>query len=122
MGVLGAIVAGAIQGSLGTLIVKTTFSMQEYNPDLLMSEGLVWAILITAFGLVNHMFDSAGKISFSIAGEHLTRRLRLLALQQLLHQEIGYFDEPQNSVGQLTEFLGEKVSLVQGLATEQTGM
>ena len=30
--------------------------------------------------------------------------------------------EEQNSVGQLTEFLGEKVSLVQGLATEKTGM
>ena len=41
-----------------------------------MSDGLMWAILIISFGLVNHIFDSMGKISFSIAGEHLTRRLR----------------------------------------------
>jgi ATP-binding cassette subfamily B (MDR/TAP) protein 1 len=35
---------------------------------------------------------------------------------------VGYFDHEDNSMGALTEFLGEKVTLLQGLVGEKLGM
>ena len=35
---------------------------------------------------------------------------------------MGYFDHEDNSMGALTEFLGEKVTLLQGLVGEKLGM
>ena len=35
---------------------------------------------------------------------------------------MGYFDHEDNSMGGLTEFLGQKVTLLQGLVGEKLGM
>tara|TARA_B100000795_G_scaffold73014_1_gene51658 strand:+ start:156 stop:557 length:402 start_codon:yes stop_codon:yes gene_type:complete len=35
---------------------------------------------------------------------------------------VGYFDHEDNSMGALTEFLGQKVTLMQGLVGERLGM
>ena len=35
---------------------------------------------------------------------------------------MGYFDHEHNSMGALTEFLGKKVTLMQGLVGEKLGM
>ena len=35
---------------------------------------------------------------------------------------MGYFDHEDNSMGALTEFLGNKVTLMQGLVGEKLGM
>ena len=35
---------------------------------------------------------------------------------------MGYFDHEHNSMGSLTEFLGNKVTLMQGLVGEKLGM
>jgi len=43
-------------------------------------------------------------------------------MARLLQQEMGYFDQESNTMGALTEFLGEKVVLVNGLVGEKLGM
>jgi len=40
----------------------------------------------------------------------------VLVLEKLLQQELGYFDEDENSVGSLTGFMAKQVSIVQGVA------
>ena len=58
------------------------------DPTKLRGEGLQWSIAILCVGVINHFADSIGKVSFTLVGERLTRRLRLLSLQKLLQKEV----------------------------------
>lgn len=49
----------------------------------------------------------------------MTLNLRSALMRVLLNQEIGYFDFEQNNAGELSQFLGEKVALVQTLVGEK---
>jgi ABC-type multidrug transport system fused ATPase/permease subunit len=52
---------------------------------------------------------------FDYAGEKMTRRVREACFRSLLKQEIGFFDQEENSTGALTAKLAEDASLIQGL-------
>lgn len=54
--------------------------------------------------------------SFAKSGELLTRRLRKVGFQAMLKQEIGWFDDPENSPGALTTRLATDASMVQGVS------
>lgn len=52
---------------------------------------------------------------FGIAGEKLTKRIRIQMFQAMLNQEIGYFDRKTNSVGALCSRLSGDAANVQGV-------
>jgi len=54
-----------------------------------------------------------------IAGSALTAKLRAQGMSSLLRQEMGWFDEEENSAAELTAFLAEKVDKVKTITTEQ---
>ncbi len=53
---------------------------------------------------------------FTTAGEHLTLRMRKLAFEAMLKQEIGWFDDPMNSTGALCARLSSDASAIQGVS------
>jgi ATP-binding cassette subfamily B (MDR/TAP) protein 1 len=78
-----------------------------------------WGVLLIGSFLIlvtAAMFEGAG---FGIAGEHLTRNLRASSVRKWLTMEIGFFDEEANSSGELTQFLGESVTLIQSMNGEK---
>ena len=50
-----------------------------------------------------------------IASEKLTLRLRRETFKAFLHQDMGWFDAPENSTGTLTTRLAVDASLVKGV-------
>ena len=52
----------------------------------------------------------------AIASEKLTLRLRREAFKAFLHQDMGWFDSPENSTGTLTTRLAVDASLVKGVS------
>jgi len=54
-----------------------------------------------------------------LAGSALTAKLRVRGMKALLRQEMGWFDEEENSASELTAFLAEKVDKVKTITTEQ---
>ena len=54
---------------------------------------------------------------FTIAGEHLTLRMRRLAFEAMLSQEIGWFDEPTNGTGALCARLSADAAAIQGVSS-----
>ena len=52
---------------------------------------------------------------FTIAGEHLTLRMRKLTFEAMLKQEIGWFDLPQNSTGALCARISSDAAAIQGV-------
>ena len=87
-----------------------------FDPETLRQQVVLWGATALSIGLFIHILDTLHKVAFGIAGEGLTRRLRTTTLRKLLHNEIGFYDSEENSVGEITSFLAKTVSLVQGLA------
>lgn len=52
---------------------------------------------------------------FAIAGEHLTNRMRNLAFEAMLHQEMAWFDQPVNNTGALCARLSGDAAAIQGV-------
>ena len=53
---------------------------------------------------------------FSVAGERLTLRMRRLAFEAMLRQEVGWFDDPRNSTGALCARLSADSAAIQGVS------
>ena len=119
LGCLGATVAGTVMGFMGIVMIKSTFPFRDtFDPDALERVVLFWGIFSLGLGVLLHFVDTGYKICFGLTGERLTKQLRVMALHKLLHQDIGFFDEQGNSVGELSSFLAEKLSLIQGFAQD----
>lgn len=54
---------------------------------------------------------------FGLSGEHLTKRLRRMTFENLLRQEVSFFDHPDNTVGSLTTKLATDASAVRGVSS-----
>lgn len=59
--------------------------------------------------------------TFGIAGEKLTERLRGMAFEAMLRQEIGWFDDRANGTGSLCSRLSGDASAVQGATGQRVG-
>jgi ATP-binding cassette subfamily B (MDR/TAP) protein 1 len=59
--------------------------------------------------------------SLGVAGERLTRRLRHDSFKALVKQDIGWYDNKKNNVGQLTAQLADDAALVRGITGDKLG-
>ena len=53
---------------------------------------------------------------FTVAGEHLTLRMRKLAFEAMLRQEMVWFDHPSNNTGALCSRLSADAAAIQGVS------
>jgi len=119
LGALGALIGSVLIAMTGTIMIKTSWSFHdESNPEHLKMFIEKWAGLALGFGIIQHVIGTIYRALFSMSGETLVHRLRVSTLKGLLRQEIGYFDDPNNSAGELSEFLEAKIVLAQSPAQE----
>lgn len=52
---------------------------------------------------------------FTVAGEHLTLRMRKMAFESMVRQEMGWFDQPTNNTGALCARLSADAAAIQGV-------
>merc|ERR1719197_1443419 len=103
-------------------MMRSITALAPSNPSTLFEDGLTWSLAFLGVGTGVLVLNTISWSCLAVAGEHLTKNLRLALLEKLLHFEVGYFDFEENSMGALTEFLGQKVTLMQGLVGEKLGM
>jgi ATP-binding cassette subfamily B (MDR/TAP) protein 1 len=119
-GFVGMFIAAAVWPCMGVLFSRMLIIPFTVNPDQVAAQGVwPWGILLVcSFVLLvaAALIEGAG---FGIAGEHLTRNLRAGSVKKWLTMEIGFFDEEVNSAGELTQFLGESVTLIQSMNGEK---
>ena len=90
---LGALLGGATSGFMGCIVIYAAFPFRDQpDPDKLEQQVVQWSIISLGVGVAVHFFETTWRTSFAVASEALTRRLRTLALERLLQQEVGYFD------------------------------
>ncbi|KAG8432404.1 hypothetical protein GDO86_016883, partial [Hymenochirus boettgeri] len=121
-GSIGAAVNGVVSPLYAILFsqILGTFSLPDVAEQRRQIDGIcLLFVIIAAVSFVTQFFQG---YSFAKSGELLTRRLRRVGFQSMLGQEIGWFDDNNNSPGALTTRLATDASQVQGATGSQIGM
>ncbi|KAJ6831102.1 ABC transporter B family member 11-like isoform X1 [Iris pallida] len=71
-----------------------------YGPtSVLKSNASFWSLMFVVIGLASTVFSPARAYFFAVAGSKLVRRVRVMSFDRVVHMEIGWFDNPENSSG-----------------------
>ncbi|KAI8147816.1 P-loop containing nucleoside triphosphate hydrolase protein [Fennellomyces sp. T-0311] len=81
----------------------------------------LYAFLFVVIGIAAFIGFSVQTISFEVAGERFTERLRGMLFRAYMRQEVGYFDQEENSMGALTTRLAVDAKNVNEMVTKSWG-
>ncbi|CAL9767746.1 unnamed protein product [Musa acuminata subsp. burmannicoides] len=122
--VLGSIVAainGVIFPVFGIVISSVLKTFYE-PPDELRKDSKFWAVMFVLLGVVTFLVLPAQHYLFGVAGGKLIERVRSLSFERLVHQEIGWFDKPSNTSGQIGARLSADASTVRKLVGDSLSL
>ncbi|XP_065884882.1 ATP-dependent translocase ABCB1-like [Dysidea avara] len=119
IGVIASAVDGAIFPS-SALFMGELFEVYA-DPRTAEEEGRLWSLLFVALAGVAGLVAFLRMFCFSVSGEALTARLRSISFKAIMRQDIGWFDQEQNSTGALTTRLSHDASQVQGATGTRLG-
>ncbi|KAI7900844.1 putative ABC transporter protein [Cokeromyces recurvatus] len=123
IGIVGAAIAGAVFPCF-SLIFAQVISQLIDPSDVVpgpMSGTNLYSFLFVIIGVGAFIGFTTQVISFEIAGERYTKRLRAAIFRAYMKQEIGFFDDEDNSLGALTSKLAIDSKNVNELVTKTWG-
>ncbi|CAH2305688.1 bile salt export pump [Pelobates cultripes] len=122
VGSIGAAINGTVTPLYAVLFsqILGTFALPDVNEQRRQINGI--CLLFLGLAGVSFVTQFLQGFAFAKSGELLTRRLRRVGFQSMLGQEIGWFDDNNNSPGALTTRLATDASQVQGATGAQIGM
>ncbi|KAE8819703.1 ABC transporter B family member 4 [Hordeum vulgare] len=104
LGVIAASVHGIIFPMFGILMSGVIKSFYE-PPDKLRKDSSFWASIAVVLGVAAFIAIPAEYLLFGIAGGKLIERVRTMSFQNIVHQEIAWFDNPSNSRYHISNYL-----------------
>uniref|UniRef100_A0A668RJ05 ATP-binding cassette sub-family B member 5 n=1 Tax=Oreochromis aureus TaxID=47969 RepID=A0A668RJ05_OREAU len=116
LGTLCAIVNGAIQPAFAVIFSKIINVFAEPDQDVVRQRSVFFSLMFAAIGAGSFVTMFLQGFCFGKSGEVLTLKLRLGAFKSMMRQDLGWFDQPKNSVGALTTRLATDAAQVQGAA------
>ncbi|KAI8371097.1 putative ABC transporter protein [Blakeslea trispora] len=123
-GVIGAAVAGSVFPVYSLLFAKVitiiTVPGGNVNPGPMQGTNL-YSFLFFILGVCAFLGFAAQLLSFEIAGELYTKRLRADIFAAYMRQEIGFFDQDENNAGALTSRLAVDARNVNEMVTKVWG-
>ena len=135
LGILASIVMGGAM-PVYAILFGEVLGVLKLSPDQAREDSVYYCGLFVACGV------TAGKIikyyilrtvsyeglatfmqiaMFAAAGEHLTQRMRIATFSAMLRQEMGWFDNLDNSVGSLLSRLSADTGAIQGATGARIG-
>ncbi|KAI9478105.1 MAG: P-loop containing nucleoside triphosphate hydrolase protein [Benjaminiella poitrasii] len=122
------IIAAAIAGSVfpiysfvfSKVIVIISLPGQDINPGPMKGANL-YAFIFFILGICSFIGFGGQVLSFEVAGERYTKRLRAMIFTAYMRQEIGYFDRDENNAGALTSKLAVDARNVNEMITKVWG-
>ncbi|KAK7093853.1 ATP-dependent translocase ABCB1-like [Littorina saxatilis] len=110
-GCFTAILNGATMPVFAIFFSKIIAVFSEKGDELLKG-GIFWSLMFVALGGLNFVTNIIQNYCFGQSGERLTKRLRLKTFENLLRQDVSYFDDPHHATGALTARLSTDASVV----------
>ncbi|XP_066571517.1 ATP-dependent translocase ABCB1 [Amia ocellicauda] len=114
LGIFCAIINGGLQPAFAIVFSKIIGVFAEPDPSIVEKQSAFFSLMFVLIGAISFFTLFFQGFSFGKAGEILTMRLRFKAFKAMLRQELGWFDDPKNSVGALTTRLATDAAQVQG--------
>ncbi|KAI8060794.1 P-loop containing nucleoside triphosphate hydrolase protein [Gongronella butleri] len=124
IGCFGAMICGCIFPAFSYVFAQVVVLVTTPNVDLHPSPlggANLYAFLLVIVGIGAFVGFFSKIMSFEYAGEIYSRRLRKAVFEQYLKQEIGFYDEPSNSLGSLTTRLAVDSKNVNEMITKTWG-
>ncbi|XP_068335797.1 ABC transporter B family member 21-like [Pyrus communis] len=114
LGTLAATANGVILPIFGVLISRVIKTLYE-PPRQQKKDSEFWAIIFMVLGVSSFLVIPARGYFFSVAGSKLIERIRLMCFERVVHMEVGWFDEPENSSGSVGARLSADAATVRAL-------
>ncbi|KAG0749530.1 hypothetical protein G6F57_002450 [Rhizopus arrhizus] len=123
IGVVGAAIAGAVFPCFALILARVIAMLISPNlePPGPMSGTNLYSFLFVVLGVAAFIGFTCQVISFEVAGERYTKRLRGDIFRAFMKQEIGFYDHEDNSLGALTSKLAIDSKNVNELVTKTWG-
>ena len=114
LGTIAAIVNGSILPVFGVLLSSVIKTFYE-PPHELRKDSKFWAVIFLVLGVVSIVVFPARTYLFSVAGCRLIQRVRSMCFEKVVHMEVGWFDEPENSSGAIGARLSADAATIRAL-------
>ncbi|MCD7454235.1 ABC transporter B member 11 [Datura stramonium] len=114
VGVVVSTVSGSALPVFGLVLSNILKSFYE-PPHELKKDSQFWALMVVLIATTLLISSALEALFFTLSGCKLIRRIRSMCFQKVVHMEIGWFDEQQNSVGMIATKLSADASIVRAL-------
>ncbi|KAJ3597609.1 hypothetical protein NHX12_001132 [Muraenolepis orangiensis] len=115
VGLICAIINGAIQPLFAILFSKIVAVFSDRDDAVVKEKSAFFSIMFAVIGVVSFFSMFLQGFCFGKAGEILTMKLRLSAFTSMMKQDLGWYDDPKNSVGSLTTRLATDAAQATGV-------
>nr|ASM90199.1 multidrug resistance 5 [Sesuvium portulacastrum] len=121
LGVLAAIGNGVIF-PIFSILLSSAIKMFYEPPHQLRKDSRFWALMFLVLGLASQVANPAQFYFFAVAGCKLIKRIRSRCFERVVHMEVGWFDDPENSSGSIGARLSADAASVRGLVGDALGL
>ncbi|GLJ06193.1 hypothetical protein SUGI_0033150 [Cryptomeria japonica] len=112
LGSIGAAIFGSFNPLLAYILVQVAEAYSEKSGRHLRHEVNKWCLVISCMGLVTVIANFLQHFYFGIMGEKMTERVRRMMFSAMLRNEVGWFDEEENSADALSMRLANDATFV----------
>ena len=96
--------------------ISSLQSFGSINRDVVLNGGLIYSMAFLGIAAIAGSLQFAQAFFLGVAGERLTKRLRLKAFQAMVKQDIEWFDDRRHVPGALTARLAVDATEVKGVS------
>ncbi|CAH3192815.1 unnamed protein product [Porites evermanni] len=114
VGSFAAIINGLLPLAFALLLSELLTVFTSRDAQKIKKESDFWCLMYVAVAVTSFLAYFIQTVMFAKSGELLTLRLRKMAFQAILRQDMSYFDDPVHSTGALTTALSTHASDVKG--------
>ncbi|KAL2727033.1 multidrug resistance protein 49 isoform X1 [Vespula squamosa] len=121
IGCLAAGTVGASFPAFAVLFGQVYYVLGLQDEDEIRRETVNFSVLFIIVGVVTGIGTFLQMYMFGLSGVRMTTRIRKMTFGAMLKQEMGWYDEEQNSVGALCARLSSDAGAVQGATGSRIG-
>ncbi|XP_019101245.1 PREDICTED: ABC transporter B family member 6-like [Camelina sativa] len=112
LGSIGAAIFGSFNPLLAYVIALVVTTYYESTGSHLREEVNKWCLIIACMGIVTVVANFLQHFYFGIMGEKMTERVRRMMFSAMLRNEVGWYDEEDNSPDTLSMRLANDATFV----------
>ncbi|XP_055338409.1 ATP-dependent translocase ABCB1-like [Paramacrobiotus metropolitanus] len=121
-GTLGSLILGTAMPAFSLLYSQMFEEFSTTDQEALKRAGVFWSCMFLVLGAANFIGHLLQAGMFGTSGDKMTRRLRIRTFENVLRQDMAYFDEERHTTGKLTTRLATDAPMVKGATGYRLGV